>query len=272
MASIAPRHPPRVTRFVRGRMLGQVLVETIVPTTLVALWWFVSRHSTSVYFPSLSSIVDSLRQFWLFAHFGSDAVPSLEHLAIGFLISTAVGVVVGVAIGLARVLDEAIAPILEFLRAVPGVALLPAAVLLLGIGSKMEIGVIVYGTIWPILLNTIDGVRSIDPQVAEVARSYRINLPNRLWRIVLPAASPQIVAGMRTALSIGITLIVFSEMVGATNGIGYQILAAQRDFDITDMWAGMLLLGVIGYLLNVGFRGFEHVVLRWHRGARGVTT
>jgi ABC-type nitrate/sulfonate/bicarbonate transport system permease component len=92
-----------------------------------------------------------------------------------------------------------------------------------------------------------------------------------LFRIILPAASPQIIAGMRTALSIGITVIVFSEMVGSSNGIGYQILAAQRSFAVPDMWAGMILLGILGYLLNVAFRAFEHVVLGWHRGLRRST-
>jgi ABC-type nitrate/sulfonate/bicarbonate transport system permease component len=166
------------------------------------------------------------------------------------------------------IIADAVAPILEFLRAIPGVALLPAALLIFGIGSTMQIAVIVYGTIWPILLNTALGVRSVDPLVADVARSYRISRLTRLFRIIVPAASPQIVAGMRTALSIGITVIVFSEMVGSTNGIGYQILASQRSFAIPDVWAGMILLGILGYLLNVAFRAFEHLVLRWHRGLR----
>ena len=91
---------------------------------------------------------------------------------------------------------------------------------------------------------------------------------DRVLRVTLPAASPQIVAGMRTALSIGIALVVFSEMVGSSGGIGYQILAAQRSFAVSDMWAGMILLGILGYVLNVAFRGFEHIVLRWHRGLR----
>jgi ABC-type nitrate/sulfonate/bicarbonate transport system permease component len=104
--------------------------------------------------------------------------------------------------------------------------------------------------------------------VWDVTRAYRIGGFDRLVRVVLRAASPQIVAGLRTALSIGITVVMFGEMIGATNGIGYQILQAQRGFDIRDMWAGMVMLGIVGYLLNVAFRGFEHVVLRWHRGMR----
>jgi sulfonate transport system permease protein len=254
-----------------GRGLRAVLLELIVPAMIIGAWWVFSARSTSLYFPPLPRIVTSFRHVWLFAHFKSDALPSLEHLAAGFGIATVVGVAGGVLLGLTPVLADAVAPILEFLRAVPGVAMLPAALLLFGIGSTMQVAVIVYGTIWPILLNSTMGVRSVDPLVADVARSYRISRLNWLFRIILPAASPQIIAGMRTALSIGITVIVFSEMVGSSNGIGYQILAAQRSFAVPDMWAGMILLGILGYLLNVAFRAFEHVVLRWHHGLREST-
>jgi ABC-type nitrate/sulfonate/bicarbonate transport system permease component len=145
----------------------------------------------------------------------------------------------------------------------------PAALLILGIGPTTQIAVIVSAAIWPILLNTVDGVRGIDPQIIDVARSYRIGWRDRLPRMVLRAASPQIVAGMRTALSISVVMIVFSEMVGSTNGIGHQLLESQRAFDIPGVWSAMILLGILGYLLNVLFRGFERGVLSWHRGMRG---
>jgi len=178
------------------------------------------------------------------------------------------GVLVGLILGLAPVIADAVAPVLEFLRALPGVALVPAALLLLGIGAKMQVVVIVSATVWPILLNTVDGVRGIDPVVNDVARAYRIGFSDRLLRMVIRSASPQIVAGMRTALSIGIIMIVFSELVGSTNGIGFQLLQAQRSFAISEMWASMILFGLLGYLLNIAFRGFERVVLGWHRGMR----
>jgi ABC-type nitrate/sulfonate/bicarbonate transport system permease component len=150
------------------------------------------------------------------------------------------------------------------------VALLPAALLLLGIGPQTRISLIAYGTVWPILLNTIDGVRGIDSVVVEVTSSFRVRRLDRLLRVILPAASPQIVAGMRSALSIGITVIIFSEMIGSTDGIGFQILSAERSFAAPDMWAGIVLLGILGFLLNLAFRGFESYSLRWHRGMRQV--
>jgi len=257
---------------VRGRGLSHrllsALAEVALPITAIVLWWMLSANSTSLYFPSLSKIMAALQRIWLFGHFGSDAVPSLENLAVGLLIAAAAGVSVGMALGLLPILSDALVPTMEFLRAVPGVALLPAALLLLGIGPEMKISLIAYGTVWPILLNTIDGVRGVDPVAVEVGASYRVRRPDRLFRIILPAASPQIVAGMRSALSIGITVIIFSEMVGSTNGIGFQILSAQRSFAAADMWAGIVMLGFLGYVLNIVFRGFENSLLRWHRGMR----
>jgi sulfonate transport system permease protein len=268
MASVTPGRRGQLTHRSGTRLTGEVLLELAVPVVIVAVWWLLSQNSTSTYFPPLSSMVATLQRFWLFAHFGSDAVPSLLHLAAGYFIATVAGVGLGVVIGLAPPLYRAVTPLLEFLRAIPGVALLPAALLLLGFGATMGISVIAYGTIWPILLSSIDGVRSVDPVVADVTRSYRIGFPSRILRITLPSASPQIVAGMRTALSIGIALIVFSEMLGASHGIGYQLLSSETNFKISQTWAAMLLLGIIGYLLNLGFYGFEHVALRWHRDMR----
>jgi ABC-type nitrate/sulfonate/bicarbonate transport system permease component len=272
-----PRHRSKSAGdgYTRSRKIGAqrlrlVAVELIVPAALIAAWWLISARSSSVYFPPLSQIFTAMRKYWLFAHFGSDALPTLEHLGAGLLIAATIGVAGGLVLGLTPIVADAVAPILEFLRAIPGVALLPAALLLLGIGAKMQVSLIAYGTVWPILLNTADGVRGMDAMVNDVARSYRVGWFDRIFRIVLRAASPQIVAGMRTALSIGVTVIIFSEMIGSTNGIGYQILQAQRNFAIVDMWGGIVFLGILGYLLNVAFRGFERWVLGWHRGMRAL--
>jgi ABC-type nitrate/sulfonate/bicarbonate transport system permease component len=263
---MAPGTPPRGRRLT-GTLIT-ILLEAVLPAAILGGWRALSARSSAIYFPPLSSILGSLRQVWLFAHFGSDAVPSLVHLALGMAIALVAGVLGGLGLGLAPFAADALSPVLEFLRAIPGVALVPAALLLLGIGPSMQISLIAYGTLWPILLNTLDGVRSVDPVVHEVALSYRLSRWERITRVVLPAASPQIIAGVRTALSVGITVIVFSEMVGSTSGIGFQILAAQRTFAISDMWAGMIFLGIVGYLLNVAFRAVEAALLGWHRGMR----
>jgi len=253
----------RVTR--RAGLLG---IELVVPAGLVAGWWIASSGSTSIYFPPLSKILSAFRQIWVFSHFRSDLIPSHEYLAAGLLLATVVGVAVGLTLGLTPVIADALTPVLEFLRAMPAVALVPAALLLLGIGPRTQIIVIASAAVWPILLNTIDGTRGIDPMVLDVAHSYQMRWPDRLFRMVLRAASPQIVAGMRTALSVGIIMLVFSEQFGSTEGVGYQLLSSERNFEVPQMWAAMILLGLLGYLLNVAFRGFERLVLGWHRGMR----
>jgi ABC-type nitrate/sulfonate/bicarbonate transport system permease component len=248
-----------------------VLLEAWLPVTLFVAWWFASTRSGSLYFVSLRSILEAFTSQWLSAGAGGHIESSMINLTAGYALATAFGIAIGVVLGLVRPLGEALSPILEFLRSVPGVALLPLGLLILGIGAEMKIALIFYGAIWPILLNTIDGVRGVDATIKDVSHSYRVPLRLRLTHVVLPAAGPQIIAGMRTSLSIGITVIVFSEMVGSTEGIGYSILQAQRNFAVPEMWAGMLLLGIIGYLLNIVFRGLEYRTLRWHRAMTAVS-
>ncbi|HTF49740.1 MAG TPA: ABC transporter permease [Pseudonocardia sp.] len=248
-----------------GRRLAGIAVELWLPILLFAGWWVASSGSASLYFVGLDSILGALRDDWLGEAGAANVLPSLRNLAEGFLLAAFIGVVLGTVLGLVRPLGNAVSPIVEFLRSVPGVALLPIGLLIFGIGSEMKVSLIAYGSVWPILLNTIDGVRSVDAIKLDVLRSYRVPAHLRILGVVLPSAAPRIMVGLRTSLSIAITIIVFSEMIGSTDGIGYAILQAQRNFEIPQMWAGMLALGVIGYLLNIGFRGVEQLVLRRHR-------
>jgi len=130
--------------------------------------------------------------------------------------------------------------------------------------------VIVSGCVWPILLNTVQGVRGVDEVLADTCRSYRIRGRRRLGHLVLRSASPHIVTGARQALSIGIILMVISEMVAASSGLGFTIVQFQRGFAIPEMWSGVLLLGLIGVLLSLAFRGVERWVLGWYHGVRAV--
>ena len=260
------RQPVTVRRY--AAMALNVVLELAVPAGLIAVWWFASQHSTSVYYPPLSKILSTLRQFWLFAHFGSDAVPTLVHLAIGFLIAVAAGIAVGTLLGLSPLCAEVVAPVLEFIRAVPVVAVLPAALLVLGVGPAFQVTVIAFGAVWPVLLNTMDGVRALDPVLVDVGRSLGLPTRVRLLKVTLPAAMPNILAGVRTSISIAISVVIFSELMGATSGIGYQILQAQDTFAIPQVWAGVILLGILGYVLNLAFRVVEHVLLRQQRGMR----
>lgn len=140
-----------------------------------------------------------------------------------------------------------------------------------GIGDTMKIVVIASGCVWPILLNTVEGVRAVDSVMLETARSYGVTGAARLRHLVLRSASPQIFAGLRQALSIGIILMVISEMFAADNGIGFTVVQFQRSFAIPDMWTGILVLGLLGFLLSVVFRLVERRVLGWYHGLRATT-
>lgn len=243
-------------------------LEVTVPLVLLVLWGVLSAGSRTFYFPPLTDILTTFKDTWLFKRMGSDVVPSLERMFGGFAIAVLLGVVGGLLLGLSHRARRAAAPIVEFLRAIPPPALLPFAILVIGVGASMKVFIIAFVCVWPILLNTIDGVTSVDPTLRDTTRVYGIPDRDRIWRVMLPAASPQIFAGLRTAVSLALILMVISEMVASTNGIGYFVLQSQRTFAIPEMWSGILLLGILGYVLNGGFVLLERRLLRWHRGAR----
>jgi ABC-type nitrate/sulfonate/bicarbonate transport system permease component len=251
----------------KSRALATAL-EFAVPLLLLVLWGLLSANSDTYYFPPLTDILETFMDTWVFERVQSDVVPSLTRLALGYGIACVVAITVGLALGLSRPLRRATDPIVQFLRAIPPPALLPFGILVLGVGNSMKIFIIAFVCLWPVLLNTIDGVAGVDPTLRETARVYDIGPVDRVLRVTLPAAAPQIFAGMRTALSLALILMVISEMVASTNGIGYFVLQAQRSFAIPEMWSGILLLGILGYVLNAVFLLAERRVLRWHRGSR----
>ena len=246
-------------------------VEIVVPLVVLAILWFWSAGSDVFYFPPLTDVLTTFKDTWLFDRVGSDVVPSLVRLFIGYFIAVAVGVGGGIALGLSPVLRKTTEPIVEFLRAVPAPALLPFALLVLGVGNDSKIFVIAFVCLWPILLNAVDGVAGVDPTLVDTGRVYRIPARDRLRHVVLPAAAPQIFAGMRTSLSLALILMVISEMVASSNGIGYFVLQSQRSFAIPEMWSGIILLGILGYIFNAVFLLLERRALAWHRGARAAS-
>lgn len=254
-----------------GRRIGTIGLELWLVVALVALWGWLSAGSRSTFFPPLSAIVSRTGQLWLFDHTVSDLLPSLGNLLIGFGIACVLGVTLGLVLAATPRLLAAIEPELEFLRAVPAVALIPVAIIALGLGDTMRIAIIAFGAVWPILLNTIAGARSLDPVARDVSAAFDLNRTTRIFAVRLPAAAPQILAGARTSLSIAVVLVVVSEISGATRGIGFFVLAAQRNYAITNMWTGMIVLGIVGYLLNLLFRLVESRLLHWHPAYRSRT-
>ncbi|ONK11969.1 ABC transporter permease [Streptomyces sp. MP131-18] len=251
------------------RVLG-FLLELALPAALLIGYGLWAHRAGSFYFPPLDEIFRYFRELWLFDRVGSDLLPSLARMLAGYAASVVIGVGLGLLLGMYRPLRVAAEPVVEFLRALPAPALIPFSLLMFGAGNASKVFVIVLGAVWPILLNTIDGVRGVDPQALDMARAHRIPPGARIVRIILPGAGPRVFAGMRTSLAIAIILMVVSEMVASSNGLGYFVLEQQRSFAIPEMWTGIILLGVLGFVLNWIFLRVERRVLRWHRGARGL--
>jgi ABC-type nitrate/sulfonate/bicarbonate transport system permease component len=154
---------------------------------------------------------------------------------------------------------------MNFFRSLPPVALIPLFLFIFGIGTKMQVAIIYFSAVWPVVLNTVDGVRATDPILLDVAKVYRLSGWRRVG-LTLHSATPQIFVGARIALAIALIVMVVSEMVGSTNGIGYVILQAQREFKVADMWAGILVIALVGLAVNILFVAIERRALRWQRG------
>jgi ABC-type nitrate/sulfonate/bicarbonate transport system permease component len=256
----------------RMRQTVTLAAEIAVPIAIVAAWqlWAVERDDAK--FPPPSTIAAKFQDLWLFSEFGTHVVPSLERIGAGFAIAVVAGVLLGIPLGLSRWGRLWAMPHIEYWRAVPPPALLPISVVLLhSIGDVQKVSFIAFFCLFPVLLNTIDGVRGIDPTFVETARSYGLGRLERIRRVVLPAALPQIVAGMRNSLALAVIMMVLSEYFASTSGVGYVLLISKNTFDFGPMWAAILLIGVLGYLLNFVFLLAERRLLAWHRGWRATS-
>jgi len=249
------------------RKLG---VELALPLILFALVYALSANSTNFFFPPLGAVLEKFGSLWLGPRFATDVIPSLERLLVGYALACILGIAIGVVVGTYAPLRRAAEPLLEFFRAIPPVAMIPLLIVSMGFGSTMKITVIVAGAIWPILLNTVEGVKAVDSVLDETCRTYQIKGVARLWHFILPSASPQIVVGMRLGLSIGIVLMVISEMFAALDGLGAAIIYFQRSYEIPQMWSGVLMLGLFGFALSMVFRLFERYLLGWYHGMRDI--
>lgn len=188
---------------------------------------------------------------------------------LGFGIAVVLGVSVGLAMGYFRPLYNLFEPLVEVLRPIPGPAYLPVLVLFVGIGHEMKVVLILVASFFPIVLNTYSGVRAIDRVQFDTARTLGLTTLQTFRELVLPAASPQILTGMRISLAISLILAILGEMIVSNDGLGYFTLLAQRTFKIADMYAGIFTLAVFGYVLNRLFLLGEARLIRWHIESSG---
>lgn len=252
------------------KLLKSLFFLLALPVILILIWWAATAGESNFFVPTPGELVSTFFGTWFGERFTQDVLPSLGRLALGIIGSVVVGVGLGILIGSFKSLRQLLEPLLEFFRAIPPPVLLPLLMIIMGVNWRMQVFVIIFGSLWPVLLNTVEGVRATDEVQRDTARSYGLGRFARLRYLILPAAAPQILTGIRQCLSIALILMVISELFYTSSGLGFTIVQFQRNFAIPQMWSGILLLGLIGLLLAVVFRAVERYILRWYHGLREV--
>lgn len=213
--------------------------------------------------PSFSAIVCSAAAGLWGGDLSGALVATIGSWAPGLLIATVIGIAAGIALALMPRFEIVTRPVLEFLRPIPSVALIPVALLILGIGLQMQLFMIAFASIWPVLFSTKAGVESVDPRYLETGRVLGLGRVGRLARIVLPSTLPYVATGLRTASAIALVLAITVEMLTGRPGIGFYIENVRLNGLITEMWAAILVTGVLGYLVNALFMAIERTALPW---------
>lgn len=264
----------------KGRRLAEFGGKWLVFACAVGVWQLAAAAAQNSYFPTPVVIGQKMVDLWLSgppSHLfltdavESDIVPSVLRLLTGWVLASVIGITLGLVLGRSEKIYAYFSPTLNFLRSVPPPALAPVFLVLFPLGTPMQLATIIFGIVWPILLNTIDGAHTLDQTVVETTRSMRLSRPRFLATVVLPAALPKIFAGLRVSLSLALILMVISELVGTTDGIGYRMILAQRNFVLSEMWAGIVLLGILGYVLNALLLAVQNRVIGWHTRSKSLT-
>jgi ABC-type nitrate/sulfonate/bicarbonate transport system permease component len=256
----------------RGRRTVDRLLSQL-PGIVVAIvvWELVSRSGLvpSRYVPPFSEVLPQLLNEVQGAQFWPGVGSTLASWAVGLAIALAVGVPFGVLIGSNAYAYRATRFVLEFLRPIPAVALIPLAVMVFGISEQMKVFLVVFATLWPITIQTVYGVREVDPVARDTARSFGLNRREVFVYVTMPTAAPSIATGIRLASALAIVIAVTAELVAGAPGLGSQILLAQSSGSSVRLYALILAAGLLSYALSTALEAVERRVLRWHTSYRG---
>ena len=273
---VAPVTSRRVRRELRRpAVLGLRAVSLLL---FFVLWWGVSllnAHVLKVFNPILLPAPDEvLRAGIKMAASGEllkHITASLSRVVWGFGIAATLGIVVGTALGRSRLLEHLVEPMLEMLRPIPPLAFLPMMVLWFGIGEASKVAFIAYAAFFPIFTTTIEGIKYVDPVLIRAASSLGASERQIFWHVVLPAATPNILTGMRLAFGLSFFVIVAAEFIAADSGLGFLINDARTFFLVSNMLLGAAVIGIIGVVANVLLRKLEGRLLRWRKESRDQT-
>ena len=274
-----PARKPRKgsTQGTRSPWPVRAALRLVVPALILGIWWLLStvpRLGLFIKDPVTSCerfVTDFLSSdpgsFFLGDATYHDFLPSVQRALEGLAIALVVGVVVGVVLGISPILTALFQPLVHLGRSLPSPALLGVFFFLFGTGDSPKVFLIAFSIVWPILLNTIDGVSSVGLARAQTAAVFRIPRRDVLFSILLPGAAPKIFAGIRTSLSFSLIIMIISELQKSENGLGYLLVQSQRNFDYAGFWAVLIALVLLGVAFNVIFKAIERRALAWHRGA-----
>lgn len=238
-----------------------VLVVTEVVIRLEAL---------GAHFPTVTTTGLELIQQAQTTQFWTRISETLLGWAIGFLVAAAIAVPLGLLIAANRFILCSSRLIIDFLRPIPPVAVLPLAVLLLGSGTEMKVYLVAFSALWPILVQTMYGAQDVDPIARDSARAYGLTRWQEYRHVVLPSATPYIATGLRLAATIALVVTIATELIVGSAGLGYEINQVRYAEDTPAMYALIFVAGVVGWLITVGFNALESRVLFWHHSHRQV--
>lgn len=241
---------------------GFFLVCVGIVEVMARLGWLTS------YVPPPSQIFAALWTGLLDGDISSQIGVTLSVYVRGLALASALAIFIGILMATYRPVFDALKIIVEFLRPVPSVAMIPLAILFFGLGATMRISVISYAAFWPLLINTIYGVRAIDPLALDVARNFGITGAAALWRVTLPSALASIATGFRISATIALVVTITTELIAGNSGIGFYISQMEQANRLPPMYAGILLTGILGYLLNSLFVTLERRIVFWTPAAR----
>jgi NitT/TauT family transport system permease protein len=253
-----------------SRVRALLRSAAVIPALLV-LWEIAPRAGwiEPSLIPPLSTVAKAWWELLGNGQLWDNTQASLRRAVTGFAVAVVVGVPLGMLIGWYKCLHQLVDPLLELFRNTAALALLPVFTLLLGIGETSKTAIVIYACLFPVLLNTVSGVRAVDPLLVRSARSMGLPPPRLFQKVVLPSALPTIFTGVRMAGAASILVLIAAEMVGAKAGLGYLINYAQFNFMIPQMYAGILTISAIGLVVNAGLVRLERHFSRWRTDARG---
>jgi ABC-type nitrate/sulfonate/bicarbonate transport system permease component len=222
-----------------------------------------SRH-----FPPPTEMFAALGDEVVTADFWSAVGNTMQGWAVGLAVAAAIAIPLGIVIGSSAVLYRALRGVIEFLRPIPSVALIPLAVLIWGSGLESKVFLAAFAATWPLLMQTLYGVQDVDPVATDTARSFGFSRPQRLVHVTLPSAVPYIATGVRISAAVALILAVTAELVIGSPGLGREINIARQSEAVDDMYALIAVTGLLGWGVNVVFSRVERRVLHWHPSQR----